>query len=135
MSDTSSMKIAGVQMDIKIMEPELNLANMEEAMRETMAMVLISPDFLYHTVVKATDENRQFELASKLSYFLWGSMPDQVLFDLARAGKLNDAKVIDQQVRRMVKDERSGDFIRNFTLQWLSIAKTKQVKINNQLYP
>lgn len=113
----------------------MDLPTMEEAMRETMAMVLISPDFLYHTVVKPTDENQQFELASKLSYFLWGSMPDQVLFDLARAGKLNDAKVIDQQVRRMVKDERSGDFIRNFTLQWLSIAKTKQVKINNQLYP
>lgn len=62
-------------------------------------------------------------------------MPDEILFDLAKAGRLNDAKVIDQQVRRMLNDKRSGDFVRNFTMQWLSIAKMKQVKINDQLFP
>lgn len=113
----------------------MDLPTMEEAMRETLAMVLISPDFMYHTVAKTTDGNRQFELASRLSYFLWSSMPDEILFDLAKAGRLNDAKVIDQQVRRMLNDKRSGDFVRNFTMQWLSIAKMKQVKINDQLFP
>ena len=113
----------------------MDLPTLEEAMRETLAMVLISPDFMYHTVAQESGATRQYELASKLSYFLWGSMPDQVLFNLAKAGKLDDPKVIDQQVRRLLQDERSGDFVRNFTLQWLSIAKMKQVKINSQLYP
>jgi hypothetical protein len=117
-----------------------DLPTLEEAMRETLATVLISPDFMYHAVANEdgaseSSEYRQYELASKLSYFLWGSMPDQALFDLAKAGELNDAKMIDAQVRRMLADERAGDFVRNFTLQWLSIAKMKQVKINDQLFP
>ncbi len=113
----------------------MDLATMEEAMRETLAMVLISPDFMYHTVAKKDGANRHYEMASKLSYFLWGSMPDQELFDLAEAGKLDDSKVIDQQVQRLLKDKRSNDFVKNFTMQWLSIAKMKQVKINSDLYP
>jgi hypothetical protein len=113
----------------------MDLPTMEAAMRETLAMVLISPDFLYQTVAEEGGVNRHYEMASKLSYFLWGSMPDQELIDLAKAGKLHDARIIDQQVRRLLNDERSGDFINNFTTQWLSIAKMKQVKINSQLYP
>ena len=121
---------------VKIYEiVSLDLPTIEEAMRETLAMVLISPDFLYHSVPKARDQNSQYELASKLSYFLWGSMPDETLFRLAKTGKLTETTVIDQQVRRMLKDERSRDFVRNFTLQWLSIEKMKQVKINSQLFP
>lgn len=113
----------------------MDLPTIEEAMRETLAMVLISPDFMYHTVAKEDGANRHYEMASQLSYFLWGSMPDQELIDLAKAGKLDDAKVVDQQVRRLLKDKRSGGFVDNFTRQWLSIAKMKQVKINIQLYP
>ena len=113
----------------------LDFPTIEEAMRETLAMVLISPDFMYHTVAKEDGVNRHYEVASQLSYFLWGSMPDQELIDLAKAEKLDDAKVIDQQVRRLLQDKRSGDFVANFTRQWLSIAKMKQVKINSQLYP
>jgi hypothetical protein len=62
-------------------------------------------------------------------------MPDQELINLAKAGTLNDTNVISQQVRRLLQDKRSKDFVRNFTVQWLSIAKMKQVKINRQLYP
>ena len=56
---------------------------LEQAMRETLAMVLISPQFLYHTVIDNAAATKQYELASRLSYFLWGSMPDEELFDLA----------------------------------------------------
>ncbi|MFT5525109.1 MAG: hypothetical protein ACI9HK_003075 [Pirellulaceae bacterium] len=113
----------------------MDLPTMEEAIRETLAMVLISPDFMYHTVAKEGVANRQYEMACKLSYFLWGSMPDQELIGLAKDGKLADAAVIDQQVRRLLKDKRSHDFVDNFTSQWLSIAKMKQVKINAELFP
>ncbi|MFK7911229.1 MAG: DUF1592 domain-containing protein [Akkermansiaceae bacterium] len=107
----------------------------EQTMRETLAMVLISPQFLYHTVIKESDATKQYELASKLSYFLWGSMPDKELFDLAANGKLNDPAVIESQTRRLLTDKRSSNFIDNFTTQWLSIAKMKTVNINRDLFP
>lgn len=108
---------------------------LEEAMRETLAMVLISPEFLYHTVEKNGMAIRQYEIASKLSYFLWGSMPDEFLLTLAAQGRLDDTKVIAEQVRRLLADQRSADFVNNFTTQWLSIAKMKTVSINRELFP
>ena len=106
----------------------------EAAMRETLALVLVSPDFLYHTV-EVDARNRQYGLASKLSYFLWGSMPDDELLRLAAAGKLDDPDAIDAQARRLLADGRSEDFVKNFTMQWLSLAKMKTVPINKDLYP
>jgi mono/diheme cytochrome c family protein len=108
---------------------------LEAAMRETLAMVLISPEFLYHTVEKNGVATRHYELASKLSYFLWGSMPDEILINLAALGRLDDPKVIAEQVRRLLADQRSGDFVKNFTTQWLSLAKMKTVSINRDLFP
>ncbi len=108
---------------------------LEEAMRETLAMVLISPQFLYHTVAENGAATRQFEIASKLSYFLWGSMPDNDLFTLAFKGRLDDPVVIEAQVRRLLADERSKDFVQNFTTQWLSLSKMKTVSINKELFP
>ncbi len=107
----------------------------EGAIRETLAMVLISPQFLYHTVASNGVATRQFELASRLSYFLWGSMPDDILFTLATQGHLDDPAVIATQVKRLLADKRSGDFVNNFTTQWLSLAKMKTVNINRDLFP
>jgi hypothetical protein len=107
-----------------------DLKTLEAAMRETLAMVLITPQFLYHI-----DEDTPYALASKLSYFLWGSMPDDALFRLAAEGKLNDSAVVESQVRRLLGDERSHDFVSNFTMQWLSLAKMKTVPINRELFP
>ena len=117
----------------RLVLPELK--TMESAMRETLAMVLISPQFLYHTVADGEVTHRQFELASRLSYFLWGSMPDKELMELAGQGGLDDPKVMEQQTRRLLADARSQDFVRNFTMQWLSLAKMKTVPINQQLFP
>ena len=79
--------------------------------------------------------SQPFELASKLSYFLWGSMPDAELLQLAATGELGDAQVIGAQARRLLGDGRSRDFVRNFTMQWLSLAKMKTVPINRDLFP
>ncbi|MCE9518236.1 MAG: DUF1592 domain-containing protein [Verrucomicrobia bacterium] len=108
---------------------------LEDAMRETLALVLTTPQFLYHTTVQNGVVMRPYELASKLSYFLWGSMPDETLLALATQGKLEDPAVIEAQVRRMLADKRSGDFVKNFTMQWLSIEKAKTRNINQQLFP
>lgn len=111
---------------------ELNTT--EAAMRETLSMVLISPQFLYHTF---NDEkaSKQFELASRLSYFLWGTMPDKELIDLAKKQKLDDPEIISQQVRRMLADKRSESFLKNFTMQWIGLAKLKTIPINRELFP
>ena len=108
---------------------------LEQAMRETLAMVLISPQFLYHAVIDDAAATKPYELASRLSYFLWGSMPDQELLDLAASGKLNDPAVIEAQTRRLLVDKRASGFVENFTIQWLSIAKMKTVNINRDLFP
>ncbi len=108
---------------------------LEDAIRETLALVLTSPQFLYHTVAQNGAAARQYEVASKLSYFLWGSMPDDPLLALAAQGKLDDPATIEAQVRRLLADKRSGDFVKNFTMQWLSIEKAKTRNINQQLFP
>jgi mono/diheme cytochrome c family protein len=111
-----------------------DMATMEAAMRETLAMVLVSPEFLFHTVPD-DPADRRHAFASKLSYFLWGSMPDEELVQVAASGKLDDPEVIGEQVRRLLADPRSADFVRNFTMQWLSLEKSRTVPINRDLFP
>ena len=117
----------------KIYDAEFD--TLEQAMRETLAMVLVSPQFLYHLVVDDDGPSKQYELASRLSYFLWGSMPDQELFDLAASGKLGDPTALEAQARRLLADPRVLRFVGNFTTQWLSIAKMKTVNVNRDLFP
>jgi hypothetical protein len=117
----------------KMLEPEFD--SLEATMRETLAMVLVSPQFLYHTVAADGLTTPNFELASRLSYFLWGSLPDQELLTLAAQNKLDDPAVIEAQARRMLSDKRAQGFVKNFTKQWLSIEKTKAVNINRKLFP
>ncbi|MGI9242643.1 MAG: DUF1592 domain-containing protein [Verrucomicrobiales bacterium] len=112
-----------------------DLGTLEAAMRETLAMVLISPQFLLHTVADGEIVSQQYELASKLSYFLWGSMPDRELIGLAAEGRLDKPSTIEGQVHRLLADGRSRTFIDNFTTQWLSLAKMKTVPINRELFP
>jgi len=134
-----------------LLKPELG--TIEVTMRETLAMMLVTPQFLLHTKAVAAVAKRrenvesphalasvatnshQYVLASKLSYFLWGSMPDKELIKLAASGELNDPAVIAKQVRRMLADARSDDFVSNFTNQWLSLPKMKTVPINRDLFP
>ena len=116
-----------------LLQPELGA--IEATMRETLAMVLVTPQFLLHTKADGEATSRDFELASALSYFLWGSMPDNELLGLASSGNLNDPAVIATQVRRMLADPRSNDFVSNFTNQWLSLQKMKTVPINKDLFP
>lgn len=112
-----------------------NKKTLEASLRETLAMVLISPQFLYHNVSMDGKTANQYALASRLSYFLWGSMPDAELMRLASEGKLNNPSVIEKQAGRLLADDRSRDFVDNFTTQWLSLDKLKTVPINRNLFP
>lgn len=94
-----------------------------DAVRYGLKLVLCSPAFLYIHEPVASDMAARplndYELASRLSYFLWSSMPDETLFDLARQGKLSDPAVLAAQVSRMIGDPKMRRFTENFAGQWL----------------
>lgn len=78
---------------------------------------LVSPLFLFRT--EPVEQVDNYALASRLSYFLWGSQPDELLTDLAASGRLQDPEVLRQMARRMLKHDRSWNLARRFTEQWL----------------
>ena len=86
--------------------------------------LLVSPSFLFRIerdakTVQPNAPISDIELASRLSFFLWSSVPDETLIDLAVRGKLRDPAILEQQVRRMIADPRSKEFAANFIGQWL----------------
>ncbi|MDA1313716.1 MAG: DUF1592 domain-containing protein [Acidobacteria bacterium] len=92
----------------------------EPAIFFALRSALVSPRFLFHVEPAGNDpELRQYALASKFSYFLWGTMPDAFLFDIAAAGKMDDPKVLRELVPRMLRDPRSLEFSTRFVEQWL----------------
>lgn len=109
----------------------------EEAMRETLALILISPDFLY-LAEPAGKKNRKltsWELAARLSYFLWSTMPDDQLFKLAETGELLNPKMLTAQVDRMIDDDRAWQFVDQFADQWLNLGGMDRVAISQHYYP
>ena len=99
----------------------------EEAVALGLRAILVSPRFLYRPekVGDGTGEYRlnAYELASRVSYFLWMSMPDEELMGLARSGELLDRAVLREQVERMLADPRSSPFMSTFFGQWLGFAE------------
>jgi hypothetical protein len=99
----------------------------EGAMLEVLATVLASPEFLYLTQKKSAEEAQKpgtisdQELASRLSFFLWASVPDEELLELARKGTLKDPAVLNSQVDRMLADPRAQRFSQHFVEQWLGL--------------
>ena len=109
----------------------------EDAIRETLAMVLVQPDFLFQ-MEPGGDEKRpigDFELATRLSYFLWSTMPDDRLFALAKQNLLHEPAVLQGEVERLLKDERSKRLSNQFTRQWLRLGGVETVTISRDDYP
>ncbi len=97
----------------------------EQSIRLTLKAVLISPSFLFLVETPAEKPGvyrlGQYETASHLSYFLWASIPDAALLDLAAKGKLHDESVLKEQVRRMLRDPKARGLADGFAAQWLGI--------------
>jgi hypothetical protein len=98
----------------------------ERALKLAYKAILISPNFLFRIEqdrpnTKDAYPVSDFEFASRLSYFLWASMPDEELFRLAKENKLHEDTIIDQQVRRMIKDPKSKALGEYFGGQWLGV--------------
>lgn len=104
--------------------------------------ILLTPDFLFRlefdrkegsagTAQPLTD----FELASRLSFFLWSSIPDDQLLNVASSGQLRDPKVLEREVRRMLADRRSAVLMDNFASQWLGLRALTETAPDKTLFP
>jgi hypothetical protein len=110
----------------------------ETGVRDALSAVLASPHFIYRAESGeggGAGALSDLELASRLSFFLWGSVPDQELLELAEASRLGDAGVLEKQVRRMLADERAKSLVEDFAFQWLDVAKLDEIVPDRTQFP
>jgi hypothetical protein len=109
----------------------------EGGVRDALSAVLASPHFLYRA--EAAGEGlgtlTDLELASRLSFFLWGSLPDQELLEIAEASRLSDRSVLAGQVERMLADDRAKALVQDFAFQWLHVAKLDEIVPDRGQFP
>ena len=117
-------------------------ASFERGVQRAIERLLVSPEFLFRlerdpAAAAAGDVYRvsDLELASRLSFFLWSSIPDDELLDLAVGGQLRDPAVLDQQVRRMLADSRSEVLVTNFAEQWLFLRDVDAKEPDTGFFP
>ncbi|MEZ5364439.1 MAG: DUF1592 domain-containing protein [Bryobacterales bacterium] len=113
-----------------------NGGSFQSSIKDALLVALTSPQFLFLVETSQTPEPEQisdYELASKLSYFLWNSPPDEKTLDLAAAGKLRSQ--LDEEVDRMVADKRFERFTHEFTSQWLQLDKFDVLEPNREKFP
>lgn len=114
----------------------------EAGIENALSAILVSPQFLFRkektpegaepgTVYQLSD----IELASRLSFFLWSSIPDDELLSVAERGELRDPTALEQQTRRMLADPRSRSLVDNFANQWLYLRNLSSITPNHRLFP
>ena len=114
-----------------------------DALRAAMKPILVSPHFLYRLEADRSSATPgdvgakilDHELAVRLSYFLWSTMPDDALAELADAGKLSDPAVLDQQITRMLADPRSAALTDQFAAQWLTLGRLRNALPSREVFP
>ena len=116
--------------------------NFDDGIEVALQRILADPQFIYRgerepagLAAGRTYRLTDLELASRLSFFLWSSIPDEPLIDLAAAGRLRQPAVLERQVRRMLADPRSESLISNFTGQWLSVRGLRSMEPVVTLFP
>jgi hypothetical protein len=112
----------------------------ETGIQFALERLLVSPQFLYRIEREPETEAgvaaiSDVELASRVSFFLWSSIPDNELLELAIAGRLREAQVLDAQITRMLADPRAGSMVTNFAAQWLFLRDVASKEPDIFLYP
>ena len=117
-------------------------ADFETGIERALTAVLVSPEFLFRVELDPDDvqpgttyQIRDIELASRLSFFLWSSIPDDALLDAAERGELSQPRVLAGHVRRMLDDPRSYNLASNFAGQWLHLKKLDGWRPDARLFP
>ncbi len=119
-----------------------NGANFDRGVQTALERILASPKFLFRaerepagvkpgTLYSVSD----LELASRLSFFLWSSVPDDALLDLAIRGKLHEDATLEREIRRMLADPRSEAVVKNFAGQWLQLRNLRNFQPNTDIFP
>jgi mono/diheme cytochrome c family protein len=113
--------------------------NYTTAMKISVTAVLNSPSFLFRQDFSAgsfdDEQVNQFAMASRLSYFLWASMPDDHLFQAAREGRLGTREGLVKEVRRMMNDKKIKSLATDFGMQWLKVASVASAQPDRDLFP
>jgi hypothetical protein len=120
-----------------------NGGSFDQGIHAAISRMLVSPFFLFRVESESSDVPagsahavNEHELASRLSFFLWSSIPNEELLALADAGRLREPKVLEAQVRRMIADRRADSLVANFTGQWLQLRNLDvKVKPDLLLFP
>jgi hypothetical protein len=114
----------------------------EKGIQTAIQYVLASPKFVFRSeetrpnaVRTAIYRLSDVELASSLSFFLWSSVPDETLLTAAAHGELSTSRELEQQVRRMLEDSKSGAIVANFAGQWLQLRNVRTIAPNSELFP
>ncbi|HEX7081586.1 MAG TPA: DUF1592 domain-containing protein [Gammaproteobacteria bacterium] len=114
----------------------------ETGIRKAVTAILASPDFLFRFASPSEDlppgsiyELSDLELASRLSFFLWSSIPDDELLRVAEQGRLGEPEVLDAQIERMLADERARSLVTSFAFQWLDVDKLDDVVPDRGIFP
>ena len=114
----------------------------EAGIEMALSSILVSPEFLFRverdppgTLPRTPYQISDLELASRLSFFLWSSIPDAELLDLAVEGDLRKPDVLERQVRRMLADRRSHTLLTNFAAQWLHLRNLESVSPDMRAFP
>ena len=112
-------------------------ASFDTGIRDALAAILASPYFLYRAEggdAAGARTLNDIELASRLSFFLWGSIPDDELLQVAMRGELARPANLEAQVRRMLADERATSLTRDFAFQWLNMGKMEEIVPDERLF-
>ncbi len=121
-----------------------NGGSFDQGIEQVVAAVLASPEFLYRSIngrpARGTAPNTEvaltdLELASRLSFFLWNTGPDDELLKIAAAGGLSKPGAVDAQVKRMMADPKASSLVTSFAMKWLNIADLDVVKPDPALFP
>ena len=114
----------------------------EEGVRSALQAILSKPEFIFRFEKKPSNATADqtykisdLELASRLAYFLWSSLPDEQLVNVASQGKLSDPVVLEQQIKRMLADRRSAALSTNFASQWLRLTGLKDTAPESCFFP
>ncbi len=104
-----------------------------DALKLTLKAMMVSPHFIYH--VEDARSIDAYAFASRLSYFLWRSMPDDRLLELASSGRLREPRVLREEVERMLSDPKAERFVNDFVGQWLRTTHVGEMRPDSNLYP
>jgi hypothetical protein len=114
----------------------------DAGIENALLFILSSPEFLFRVEADGVSDSRSafhtvsdLELATRLSFFLWSSIPDDELIDIATRGSLHDPEVLGNQIRRMLADERALALVKNFAAQWLYLRNLKGMSRDLPTFP